>query len=66
MYSLAEARAKAGIGRTTLYKAINAGELYATKVGRRTFVTAEALQRWLDEMPLLVPKQATSARSEAP
>ena len=51
VYSLAEVRALAGVGRTTLYKAIRGGQLRAIKIGGRTLVLAEDLYRWLNEMP---------------
>jgi excisionase family DNA binding protein len=57
VYSLAEARAVARIGRTTMYKAICAGELRAIKIGRRTFILADDLHRWLDGMPPVIPMQ---------
>jgi excisionase family DNA binding protein len=58
VYSLAEARAVAGVGRTTLYKAIRAGELRAIKIGGRTFILADDLHRWLNGMPPIPPKRS--------
>ena len=60
-YSIAEACAVAGIRRTSLYKAIRAGALRAIKIGRRTFIAAADLQRWLDGMPAIVPKAPTKS-----
>jgi excisionase family DNA binding protein len=59
--SIAEACAIAGIRRTSLYKAIRAGELRAIKIGRRTFITPEDLLRWLRGMPVMVPKAGARA-----
>jgi excisionase family DNA binding protein len=57
LYSLAEARALVGVGRTTLYSAIRASELRAIKIGGRTFIPADELHRWIDGMPAVVPNQ---------
>jgi excisionase family DNA binding protein len=57
VYTVAEACARAGIRRTSLYKAIGAGKLRAIKNGRRTLILADDLRRWLFEMPALVPDQ---------
>ncbi len=57
-YTIAEACAAAGIGRSSLYKAIRAGELRAIKCGRRTLVLRNDLYRWLGGMPPIPPKQS--------
>ena len=41
----------AGIGRSLAYKEITAGRLKIKKVGRRTLITAEAAQTWLNGLP---------------
>lgn len=50
-YSIAEACGLLSVGRTTLYAAIKRGDLKTHKIGRRTLVTAEALQLWLEGPP---------------
>jgi excisionase family DNA binding protein len=40
-----------GIGRSTFYKAVEAGDLKVRKYGRRTFVTQEELKRFVEKMP---------------
>jgi excisionase family DNA binding protein len=40
-----------GIGRSTFYKAVGAGDLKVRKYGKRTFVTQEELKRFVDKMP---------------
>ena len=47
-YSIAKACALSSVGRTTLYAAISRGDLRTRKVGRRTLITAQDLQSWLD------------------
>lgn len=51
-YSVTDAASKAGIGRSTLYNAISAGELLARKVGKRTVVLHADLQRWIESAPI--------------
>ena len=51
--SVAEAAVEAGIGRDGIYAAIRDGRLEARKWGRRTLITDEALQRFLNGLPPL-------------
>lgn len=46
-YSLKDACAVSSLGRTTLYKHINAGHLKAIRVGGRTLIPAESLRSLL-------------------
>lgn len=48
-YTVEEARTASGIGRTTLYEAAKAGRLRMTKVGGRTLILREDLQRFLGD-----------------
>jgi len=50
-YSIAEACRLLSVGRTTIYSAIKNGDLKTCKAGRRTLVTAEALQLWIESLP---------------
>jgi excisionase family DNA binding protein len=50
-YSIAEACARSGIGRTAIYDMINAGQLTARKRGRRTLILADDLRRCLELLP---------------
>lgn len=54
--TVAEACSAARTGRTSLYQAINVGHLRAVKRGRRTFVLADDLRRWLENHPAIEPK----------
>lgn len=40
-----------GIGRSTAYKAIAAGDLKVRKYGKRTFVTQDERKRFVENMP---------------
>ena len=48
-YTVPEALAAIGIGRTNLYKLARQGKLDLRKVGARTLVTAASLHRLIDE-----------------
>jgi excisionase family DNA binding protein len=40
-----------GIGRSTFYKAVGAGDIKVRKYGKRTFVTKEEMMRFVANMP---------------
>jgi excisionase family DNA binding protein len=44
-YSVAEACRATSLGKTRIYQLINAGQLSARKVGKRTLISAESLRR---------------------
>ena len=52
-FSLGEITMSTGLGRDKIYDAIRNGELEARKAGRRTLVTADALRRYLANLPTL-------------
>jgi excisionase family DNA binding protein len=64
-YSIAEACARSGIGRTAMYELINTGQLPARKRGRRTLILANDLRRCLEALPpiLIRPKCHETNRS---
>ena len=55
-YSVAEACARSGIGRTAIYEMINSGKLIARKRGRRTLILADDLRRCLELLPPIKTK----------
>jgi excisionase family DNA binding protein len=61
--SVAEAAVEARIGRDGIYAAIREGRLSAVKWGRRTLITDEALQRFLNGLP---PKQPMTQAKKSP
>lgn len=46
-YSISQAVKISGVGRSTLYAAIKAGDLETLKIGARRLVMDEALRAWL-------------------
>lgn len=50
-FTMKEASAALGVGRTTLYAAIADGRLGAVKLGARTLIQREALCAWLTSLP---------------
>lgn len=48
--SVAEAVQASGIGRTTLFALIRAGELHSIKIGRRRYIPTAALRDYLDQL----------------
>lgn len=46
-YTVQEAMAAIGLGRTRFYKEVKLGRLKTVKAGRRTLVPAAALEDWL-------------------
>jgi excisionase family DNA binding protein len=50
-FTLKEASAALGVGRTTLYAAIADGRLTAVKLGNRTLILGETLRAWLASLP---------------
>lgn len=50
-YSVTDAARYAGIGRSTLYNALAAGELPARKLGKRTLILRDDLRDWIAAAP---------------
>ena len=46
--SIDEAAKAAGVGRDTIYSAINSGTLVTAKIGKRRLIRPEALRQWLE------------------
>jgi excisionase family DNA binding protein len=51
LYSLADAWATLGVSRSTLYELIAAGDIEAVKVGRRTLIRHDELERYVQGLP---------------
>ncbi len=50
-FSVEEAAKAAGLGRTLIFQEIRNGNLIARKIGRRTVILREDLERWLKSRP---------------
>jgi hypothetical protein len=50
-FSIEEAVAASGVGRTLIFEEIKAGRLVARKCGRRTLILKHDLALWLDALP---------------
>ena len=55
LHSMPDAWATLGVSRSTLYELIAAGELKAVKVGRRTLIRHEELERYVRTLPEKAP-----------
>jgi excisionase family DNA binding protein len=64
VFSIAEACERAHIGHTSIYQAINAGELRAVKRGRRTLILHDDLVRYVQSLPPLIVKQSGTTPPE--
>jgi excisionase family DNA binding protein len=40
-----------GFGRSTFYKAVEAGDIKVRKYGKRTFVTKDEMKRFVENLP---------------
>ena len=62
-FGLPEAGRLLGLGRTSLYMAINAGELHAIKAGRRTLIRRQDLETYLATRPAALDHSGERSRS---
>ena len=54
LYSIPEFAAAHRISRTQIYREIGSGRLIASKIGKRTVITAENATAWRAGLPVLV------------
>jgi excisionase family DNA binding protein len=52
-FSIREFEQAFRLGRTKIYEEIKAGRLRARKVGKRTIITDEDAEEWLERLPSL-------------
>ena len=60
-FTIQEAAAAAGVGRTTIFEEIRHNQLIARKIGRRTVVLRDDLDAWLKNRPSTKAVQGMSA-----
>jgi excisionase family DNA binding protein len=65
VHTIPQASELANQGRTSIYEAINRGELHAVKRGRRTLILHDELVRYVQSLPALLAKKSSTARAEA-
>lgn len=53
------------VGRTTLWKLVKAKELQQVNIGRRSFITAESLEAYVDRLRETNAAESSSARPPA-
>jgi excisionase family DNA binding protein len=51
LLTIPEACAMIRIGRTKFYQLLNAGEIKAVKIGKKTLVPQSAILQWIEELP---------------
>lgn len=56
LMSLAEVVRFSGLSRTSIYNAINAGQLVARKFGTKTVVFESDFNEWLKSFPTIKPR----------
>lgn len=49
--SIIEAARRAGVGRSSIYEAINRGEIPLRKNGRRSLILVDDLRAWVSALP---------------
>lgn len=51
LLTIHEVSAAIGVSRATIYRQIEAGRMSVRKIGRRTVIRAEDLQKFIDALP---------------
>lgn len=50
LYPVLEAAQQLGVGRSTVYELMAAGELAVVKIGRRSLIPAESLDQYVERL----------------
>lgn len=58
--SIAGAVARSGLSRSTIYLALQAGDLKARKHGHRTLIDCDALRAWIEALPEWTPQHGVA------
>lgn len=57
-YTMEEAAAQLGAGRSTMFKLVAAGNIESVKIGRQRIIPADALREFLEKQRALQSKAA--------
>jgi len=63
-YTIEEASKITSLCRTRIYEELNQGRLHAVKVGRRTLIPRESLQKWLSSLKPYSAHTATNTNGD--
>jgi len=64
LYRMDEGKAALGCGTTKIYELIAAGRLEVRKLGRRTYITADSLERFVESLPRHVTPAMKARRAK--
>jgi excisionase family DNA binding protein len=62
LYTVEEAALLVGVARSTMYERVATGDMPATRLGRRVYITAAALEALLGEPPPTTSELAAARR----
>jgi hypothetical protein len=66
LHSVNQSRQRLGnIGRDAIYDLLNSGQLEAKKIGRRTFVTDESIENYIQNLPSFPPPSREPRRTSS-
>ena len=65
LYRASEARAAIGCGVTKFYELINNGTLDARRFGKRTYVTGQSLEKFVEALKPVITQTMAKAEREA-
>ena len=51
LFTINEAMEATTLGRTSIYSAVNTGELVLKKFGNKSLITAESLEQFIESLP---------------
>jgi excisionase family DNA binding protein len=49
-----------GVGRTKIYEELKSGRLRGRKIGKRTIISQDDAEAWLDQLPAMPVSKATT------
>jgi excisionase family DNA binding protein len=55
LLTIPEACASIRVGRTKFYQLLNAGEIKAVKIGKKTLIPEKSILQWIEDLPSYKP-----------